>query len=105
MLFDYVYKIHTIDSSGVATVEYKNDKLGSVTRVFFVPYADNESVVHRVIKENFPYSLFYSRYLTRTKAVIPESVANLSGRFSTSFEDYFYDVNVEVIAQNEEKSS
>jgi hypothetical protein len=101
---EYVYKIQGIDNAGFATVEYKNESLGSITKSFFIPHDREESVIHRLIKENFPYRMFYSRLLLRTKE-IPNNIAKLSGTMSVSFDDYFYDINVEVIKQSEEKNS
>lgn len=91
MKIDYDYKVLRLEPGGMATVEYKSKDLGSVVRVFVIPYDRGVEQVRRRVIEKFPLDLFYSRYLARSP---PESTmaAYVSGKMSIDFDDSFYDV-------------
>lgn len=97
MKLDYEYKVQLIDNSGVATVEYKNAFLGTITRVFVIPYDRGDAEIRRTIIEKFPKELFYSRHLARNPNIDPKT-AKISGKMSLDFDDYFYDVQ-EIVAE------
>jgi len=75
----------------MATVEYESEELGSITKVFVIPYDRGQELVRRKIIEQFPHDLFYSRYLMQNP---PDSSsgAYVHGRITINFDDYFYDV-------------
>ncbi len=91
MKFDYTYKVQLLNPDGMATVEYVNEKLGSVTKAFFIPYHLGEEQIHRRIVERFPLDNFYQKYLARNPGEPPEIIR---GTMSIDFDDHFYDTQV-----------
>jgi hypothetical protein len=92
----YTYEVQAITKDGFATVEYRHEQLGSVLKTVFIPYDTiNEANIHRTIAEQFPVTMFYSRYLTTIPAV-PYDLTLISGELDIHFNDRFYDVQVEV---------
>jgi hypothetical protein len=90
MRHTYVYRIHDISPTGMATVEYETEALGSITRVFVVPHDRGEDQIRRKVVEMFPLDLFYSRHLTRFHTPKPEHF--VIGSMTIDFDDHFYDV-------------
>lgn len=92
MKLNYEYRVHRVEPSGWATVEYKNESLGSITRVLLVPYDKGEEAIRRKIIQSFPLDLFYSRYLQRSPSLHHLADTHPGGSMSVDFDDAFYDV-------------
>lgn len=97
MKFDYEYRIQTIDKRGIGTVEYIVKDLGFAIKTVVIPWLSDVNVVHRICKENFPIDFFVSRYLASIRKDIPEEIKNLRGTGSISYDDYYYDLNVDIM--------
>lgn len=97
MKFDYDYKIQSIDRGGIGIVEYVVKDLGFTLKTVLIPYLSDVGVVHRICKENFPIEFFLSRYFRSIRQDIPEEIKNLRGTGSVSYDDYYYDLNVDIL--------
>jgi hypothetical protein len=108
MKFRYDYVVNNVDLEGWATVEYRNNELGWVSKQFFVPYHKGPEAVKQKIIEKFPHEVFYGRWMKRNVPITKISQAYIRGCVDMDFDDYFYDIQTEVadtLVINEEKDS
>lgn len=82
---EFRYKVHRVSPLGLATVEYRNDDLGSVTCSIIVPADMGEDAVRRTIEAKFPYDAFAAKRASRKRIELPEIV----GVMSLDLEEYY----------------
>lgn len=100
----YQYNVVSSTSAGFSNVEYTNEQLGSVIKAIFLPSDISDNTRKRLIVEQFPYEMFYSRYLITQGIPVPEPI---SGEIDINFRSRFYDtqVNVGTMVDVDEKKS
>jgi hypothetical protein len=91
----YTYEVKAVASDGWAVVEFKHEKLGAISQAVWLPYDMPKETIHRTIAEKFPVQAFYARHLAiQGNKTDP---ALIEGELNISFEDHFYDLQVETV--------